>query len=175
MKVIIICNNFPPINSISSDRPFSWYLYFKQFGIYPIVITKNWLSDGSTNFNKISKEIKIEHTENGTIIRTPECLTPSLFWVNKFGKKYSIIRKFLTYFEKTLSFLTLRFDQHKEIYKEAVKFIDNSKVDCVITTGGPFILFRYGYLLTKKYSINWIADYRDGWYLNHTASISIST
>jgi hypothetical protein len=44
-------------------------------------------------------------------------------------------------------------------------------VFAVITTGEPFILFRYGYLLKSEFNVKWIADYRDGWYLNHVRSL----
>jgi hypothetical protein len=57
---------------------------------------------------------------------------------------------------------------------EAVKYLAKNDVDVVITSGEPFILFRYGYLLKKKYKIKWIADYRDGWFLNHTTILNKS-
>jgi hypothetical protein len=43
----------------------------------------------------------------------------------------------------------------------------HNKVDVIIATGEPFILFRYAHLLSKKYNTLWIADYRDGWFLNY--------
>jgi len=171
-KAIILCNDFPPINSIGAERPLSWYKYFRNFGIEPIVITKNWIPNNITAFNNISNERSVENTDLGTIIRSVKSSTPSLVWYDKFGLRISFIRKALTFGEKILSFLSIKFDQHKNIYKEARFYLKNNKVDIIITTGEPFLLFRYGYLLKKEFNIKWVADYRDGWYLNHVTSIN---
>lgn len=167
-KVLILCNDFPPINSIGADRPYSWYKYFQEFNLYPIVITKNWISNGNTRFNIISKERKIEYTDFGCIIRTSKVRTPSLWFQEKFKTKISFVRRGLSFIEKLLSFYFLRFDQHKGIYKEAYGYLNkNNDVHAIITTGEPFVLFKHGYRIKKKFGVRWIADYRDGWYLNH--------
>lgn len=167
-KVLILCNDFPPINSIGADRPYSWYKYFQEFNLYPIVITKNWQSNGNTRYNIISKEREIEYTDFGCIIRTSKVRTPSLWFQEKFKTKISFVRRGLSFIEKLLSFYFLRFDQHKGIYKEAYGYLNkNNDVHAIITTGEPFVLFKHGYRIKKQFGVRWIADYRDGWYLNH--------
>ncbi len=170
-KVLILCNDFPPINSIGADRPYSWYLYFKEFGLEPIVITKNWMSDGNTPFSEVNKIGTQEKTEFGTIIRSAKSKTPSIWFRDKFGTKFSMARKALTFIEKLFSFNFFFLDQHRSIYYEAQKYLAKNEVFAVITTGEPFILFRYGYLLKSEFNVKWIADYRDGWYLNHVRSL----
>lgn len=170
-KVLILCNDFPPINSIGADRPYSWYKYFKEFNLEPIVITKNWITDGHTPFNAVSVERSVEKTEFGTIIRAARKNTPSSWFRSVFGERLSIFRKALTLLDKLMSFSFFAFDQNSSIYKEAGQFISKNQVSLIITTGEPFVLFKYGYLLKKKYNIPWIADYRDGWYINHVRSI----
>ena len=163
-KVLILCNDFPPINSIGADRPYSWYKYFQEFNLYPIVITKNWQSNGNTRYNIISKERKIEYTDFGCIIRTSKVRTPSLWFQEKFKTKISFVRRGLSFIEKLLSFYFLRFDQHKGIYKEAYGYLNkNNDVHAIITTGEPFVLFKHGYRIKKKFGVRWIADYRDPW------------
>lgn len=172
-KVLILCNDFPPVNSIGADRPYSWYKYFHEFNLYPIVITKNWQSNGSTRFFKISKERKIEFTDFGCIIRTSKVRTPSLWFQEKFKTKISFIRRGLSLIEKLLSFYILRFDQHKGIYKEACRYLNkNNDVYAIITTGEPFVLFKHGHRIKKQFGARWIADYRDGWYLNHVTILN---
>ena len=167
-KVLILCNDFPPINSIGADRPYSWYKYFHEFNLYPIVITKNWISNGNTRFNIVSKQRKIEYTDFGCIIRTSKVRTPSLWFQEKFKTKISFVRRGLSLIEKLLSFYFLRFDQHKGIYKEAYGYLTkNNDVHAIITTGEPFVLFKHGQRIKKQFGVRWIADYRDGWYLNH--------
>ncbi|MCP4121693.1 MAG: glycosyltransferase family 4 protein, partial [Bacteroidetes bacterium] len=36
----------------------------------------------------------------------------------------------------------------------------------IVATGEPFILLKYASMLSRRYSIPWIADYRDGWNTN---------
>ena len=167
-KALIIAHDFPPLNSIGAQRPYSWYKYFHEFNLYPIVITKNWQNNGNTRFNTIGKERKIECTDFGCIIRTSKVRTPSLWFQEKFKTKISFVRRGLSFIEKLLSFYFLRFDQHKGIYKEAYGYLNkNNDVHAIITTGEPFVLFKHGYRIKKKFGVRWIADYRDGWYLNH--------
>ena len=65
LKALILCNDFPPINSIGSERPYSWFLYFKVNGIDPIVVTKNWINEANSpeekvsNFKKTTERVKI--------------------------------------------------------------------------------------------------------------------
>ena len=42
MKALILCSDFPPLNSIGAQRPYSWFKYFKANGIDTTVITKYW-------------------------------------------------------------------------------------------------------------------------------------
>jgi hypothetical protein len=170
-KILILCNDFPPINSIGAERPYSWYKYFKEFGFEPIVITKNWITDGSTPFNDVSYHRLEEITELGTIIRSAKKNTLSIRFRSIFGQRFHYLRKALTLLEKLLSFSNSSFDQHRAIYFEAKAYLKKHEVHTIITTGEPFLLFKYGYLLKKKFKVHWIADYRDGWYLNHVRSI----
>lgn len=41
-KVLILAYDFPPYVSVGGLRPYSWYKYFKEFGLYPIVVTRQW-------------------------------------------------------------------------------------------------------------------------------------
>ena len=173
-KALILCNDFPPINSIGAERPNSWYLYFNELGIHPVVITKNWNSTGNSSFNQIHNHCKRENTDYGTLIKTPRRNTPSIWFKSKNLKRFGFIGKGLTFIEKIISFKSGFIDQHYGIYLEAKRFIEKNNVSVVITTGEPFILFRYGRKLQKKFGIKWIADYRDGWYLNHNTVLDSS-
>ena len=42
MKVLVLCNDFTPLNSIGAQRPYSWFKYFKKYGAEITAITKNW-------------------------------------------------------------------------------------------------------------------------------------
>lgn len=52
----------------------------------------------------------------------------------------------------------------ENIIIEAEKVINNEKnLKAIIISGNPFIQFKFGFILNKKYKIPWIADYRDAW------------
>ena len=103
-KVLILCNDFPPINSIGAERPYSWYKYFHEFDLNPIVITKNWISDGSTPINEIDNFTSKETSKYGLIIRTKKRTLPSIWFREIFKERMGFIRKGLTFLEKILSF-----------------------------------------------------------------------
>lgn len=163
MKILIICNDFPPLNSIGAQRPYSWFRHLHKFNIQPVIITKNW-QENQNNENKIETEI---HTE-GKIVRTLSKNTATDLMLERYGpSRFTIIRKFFTFIYKEFSFLFFLFDKHSNLYYEAEKILKSENFNFIITTGEPFILFKYGYLLSKKYKIKWIADFRDGWFFNH--------
>jgi len=176
MRILILCNDFPPFNSIGAERPYSWYKYFVEEGVATTVITKNWSNSSPkcanvTSFIKPNKEVYNDGISS--IIRVPHNYILPEKISNKFGlQKYSFLRKTLTFLYKFLSFHISFFDQHNSIFNEANRYLQKNEVDILITTGEPFILFKYGYKLKQKYNLKWIADYRDGWSLNHVTSIS---
>ena len=170
-KVLILCNDFPPINSIGADRPYSWYKYFKEFDLFPVVITKNWKTDGNNGVPLVHDKTDFEKTEYGEVIRSKMRHTPSTKFLEIFGNRFSIIRKGLSFVEITLGYYISLLDRHRSIYIEAKEYLKNNQVDIIITTGEPFILFLHGLKLKRKFGVKWVADYRDGWYLNHIRTL----
>ena len=41
-KILILAYDFPPYISAGSLRPYSWYESLHEFGVYPVVITRQW-------------------------------------------------------------------------------------------------------------------------------------
>lgn len=177
-KALIICNDFPPLNSIGAERPYSWFKYFKLQGLEVTVITKDWQNPSPDPKNLVygsykSTTAKVEQLPEGTIIRVPHRLIwPDRLLVKYGAGKYSAFRKGLTFFYKMLSFLFPFFDKHYNLYLAAEELLSKEKMDVVITTGEPFVLFKYGYELRKKFNVKWVADFRDKWFLNHESNKS---
>ncbi|GDX51634.1 hypothetical protein LBMAG27_06810 [Bacteroidota bacterium] len=172
MRVLIICNDFPPLNSVGAQRPYSWFNYFNEYGIEPTVITKQWTAKieraEDVLKNASSEKIIIDKSEKGTVIRVPiELVLPEKILLKFGADKKRIWRKMLSLFYKMFSFVSFSFDKHKRLYFEARKYLQHEKPDFILITGEPFILFKYGYLLHKEFGIPWVADFRDGWKLNH--------
>ena len=154
MKALILCHDFPPINSIGAERPYSWFLYLKEKGIEPIIVTKNWISNSSNDFNYTSKEFHKEENEKGIILKTPYYHTPSLIWRKIFNDKLSTIRKALTFIEKIISFINLNFDSNRGIFLAAKKYIIENDVDVIITTESHLFYSDMDTYLKKNITLN---------------------
>ncbi len=166
-KVLILAYDFPPYVSVGGLRPYSWYKYFKEFGLYPVVVTRQWDNKYGNDLDYIapsqSKETIVEETKYGTIIRTPYKPNLSNRLLLKHGhSKFKLIRKIITAYYEFMQFL-LPIGTKSGLYHGAKKYLKDNKVDAIIATGDPFVLFKYASKLSKNNSIPWIADYRDPW------------
>jgi hypothetical protein len=166
-KVLILAYDFPPYVSVGGLRPYSWYSYFKDFGIYPVVVTRQWSNTHRNNLDYIAAsdfdDTQIDESEFGTIVRAAFKPNLSNRLLLKYGdSKFRIIRKFITAFYELGQFPFL-IGPKSSIYHAADDYLKVNKVDVIIASGGPFIMFKYASRLSQKYKVNWLADYRDPW------------
>ena len=172
-KVLILAYDFPPYVSVGGLRPYAWYNYLKEFGVEPIVVTRQW---GNTHGNRLdyisagsSKQSIVEVSEQGTIIRSPYKPNFANRLLFKYGDhRYLLMRKSISAYYEFAQFL-LPIGPKIELYKAAKHYLKNNQVDAIIATGDPFVLFRYASKLSKAFNIPWIADYRDPWSHNEEA------
>lgn len=173
-KVIILAYDFPPYVSVSGLRPYSWYKYMAQFGIYPIVVTRQWSNEFGDYRDFVSpgysSQTVIEKSEKGTIIKTPYKPNLSNRLLLKYGEeKYRLVRKVISAFYEFTQFIFI-VGPKKQLYFEAKKYLEKNEIDLIIATGEPFVLFKFASQLSKNFDIPWIADYRDTWTQNIDAS-----
>ncbi len=166
-KVLILAYDFPPYVSVGGLRPYNWYRHFKEFDIEPIVITRQW---GNTYGNSLdyiaegsSHELITETNEFGTVLRTPYHPNLSNRLLLKYGeKRFRFIRKAISGYYEFGQFL-FPIGPKAQLYKAAKEYLKTNKVDVIISTGDPFVLFSYASKLGKQFNTPWIADYRDPW------------
>ena len=120
MRVLIICNDFLPLNSVGALRPYSWFNYFKESGAEPIVITKQWETQIERPEDVLkhtsTENVIIEKSEKGTIIRVPiELILPEKILLKYGMDKKRIWRKMLIVIYKIFSFVSFSFDKHKRL------------------------------------------------------------
>ena len=167
IKVLILGYDFPPYVSVGGLRPFSWYKYFREFGVDPVIITRQWGNSYGNHLDYIApgtsaSEI-IEENELGTVIRSP--YHPNLsnrILLNKGESKWRLIRKENSAFFEVAQFY-IPVGPKIEVYHTANRYLKSNKVDLILATGDPFVLFHYANKLSKEYNTPWIADYRDPW------------
>ncbi len=156
---------------MGAQRPHSWYKYFSKFGVSPVIVTRHWEGvryGTNDNLTKITEDkVTTEVNDLGIIIRAPfrQNLRDKLMM--KYGSRYGWLRKVLTIFYNIIDLLTIHFDSKREIYLAAKNYLSNHKVDYIIATGEPYILFKYASQLSKEFGIPRNADYRDDWIGNH--------
>lgn len=173
-QLLILAYDFPPYVSVGGLRPYSWYKYLKEYGVYPIVVTRQWGNDFGDERDYIasskSKETIVEDTEFGTIIRTPYKPNLANRILLKYGKdRFSLVRKAVSAFYEFAQFIFF-IGPKSGLYHGACKYLKEHKVDAIIATGEPFVLFKYASKLSKIHNIHWIADYRDPWTQNVSRS-----
>ena len=142
-----------------------------EFGYHPVVITRHWNEDITSEVDYIKPSLKqsIEHTEDscGTLIKVP--FNPNFrdrFLIKNGLQKLAFLRKALSLFYIYKQYL---FNEKVfyDIYKEAEKYIRHNKIDVILASGEPYVLFKYANRLSAKYNIPWIPDYRDNWSNDH--------
>ncbi|AKD01951.1 glycosyltransferase [Pontibacter korlensis] len=139
MNILIITEHFPPSNKVSSFRSESWYRYFPEFGIEPVILTLNEKSVG--------KNIYSVH-------------------VNK--RKSNQLSKFKVITDGLNDYLFFSKSPYYTVYKKGLEVCAHCRIDYIIASGGPFELFKVAQALSKRTGIPWMADYRDGWSTNVT-------
>jgi len=166
-KVLILAYDFPPYVSVGGLRPYAWYNYLKEFGVEPVVITRQWENKHGNQLDYIdsgsSTETIVEKTEHGTVIRTPYQPNFANRLMLKYGeKKYRILRKSISAYYEFAQFIVPT-GPKVGLYRGAKEYLKNNNVDVIIATGDPFVLFSFASKLSKEFNIPWIADYRDPW------------
>jgi hypothetical protein len=167
MKVLILAHDFPPYVSVGGLRPYSWMKYLSVYDIHPVIVTRNW-NDEQTDTNSFIRASTIQtveqlYEEEYTLIKTP--FRPNFahrLLLKKGPSHYRILRQFYSLMMELLQFF-LPIGTKRPIYCAAKDYLKTYKVDMIIATGEPFVLFHYAKKLSAEYGVPWIADYRDPW------------
>lgn len=166
-KLLILAYDFPPYVSVGGLRPYAWYRYLKEYGVEPIVVTRQWGNKYGNELDYIapgeSDETIVETTEYGTIIRSPYKPNLANRIMLKYGRtKFSLIRKMVTAWYEFMQFFFF-VGPKSGLYRGAKEYLKHNKVDAIIATVDPYVLLRYASILSYKFRVPWIADYRDPW------------
>ena len=166
-KVLIITYYWPPAGGSGVQRWLKFVKYFRDFGIEPIVYT---VEDPQYPIEDLSLEKDIP--EEIEIIKQPIWEPNKLF--SLFGKKKTESGGFLnpnpSPFGRLLQFVRANYfipDARKFWIKPSVKYLkkylEENKINLVITTGPPHSMHLIGLNLKQQLKIKWIADFRDPW------------
>ena len=167
---MILCNDYPPLNTVAAERPSAWVSDLMDMGERVVLVTKKWT--GPETHPKhwwYGGKSKIQQSAQGQLTRilVPNRMVPTDWLMRRFPERQpAFLRKALTAIWNLGSWFHSRFDRHAHLYHGAEQYLRHHNVDVLLATGNPFQNFRHAYRLHKKFRIPWLADYRDGWYLN---------
>nr|WP_321027161.1 glycosyltransferase [Clostridium neonatale] len=179
-KVLVIAYYFPPLGWSGVQRTLKFAKYLRDFDWEPIVVTV-----GKTKFSILDQSLENELPKDINIIRIDDIVLKDVTDAMK--------RQLKGYIEASMNFIS---DENlKQLYEEEIEKIfselrdlllipdgnaiwansvikkirnkiDFNKIDVVYTTSGPYSAHIIGEYIKRKYSIPWIADFRDQWINN---------
>jgi glycosyltransferase involved in cell wall biosynthesis len=135
----------------------------KDFGVYPIIITRQWNENQKDLIDKVENNTyEVEETSSYKIIRLPFKQS-----VRDKVSQYGFLKplqKLLTLKEIILSNYSIKALPYSNFYEEVRKELNNdSSIKAVIASGRPFQSFSIGHAIKKEFDVLWIPDYRDEW------------
>ena len=163
MKVLIITYYWPPAGGSGVQRWLKFVKYLQNFDIEPVVYTV-----ANANYLKQDSSLESEIPKNINILKQPIWQPTDIF----FWKKNKQQKKGISNLSKGgfLSFVRGNFfipDPKVFWVKKSVKFLqrflNNHKVDVIISTGPPHSMHLIAKKIHQKNNIKWIADFRDPW------------
>jgi glycosyltransferase involved in cell wall biosynthesis len=167
-KVLIISYFYPPCSLTAAQRVYSFAKYLPDFGLSPIVVSRNWDHPIRNQEDLSAPSGEKEHTltnEQTNIHYLPFKGSYRDQFLVRFGEhRWVFFRKILTFFEVLLECFGLFSKDKVLLYKKAWQVIKNEDISYLIISANPFWQFYFGHLLKREFpTLKWIADYRDDW------------
>lgn len=167
MRVLILAYDFPPFVSVGGLRPYSWYRYLGEFGVEPVVVTRQWANDYGDERDFVAPsahdDVEVERSGRGTIIRAPYRPNLSNRLLLRHGpQRHRVIRKLVTAWYEVAQYYADA-GPKAPLAHAAREFLRGQRVDAIVATGNPYVLFRYASDLSREFRIPWVADFRDPW------------
>ncbi len=169
-KVLIITYYFPPAGGPGVQRWLKFVKYLPEFGVIPII----YIPENPT-YPIIDEKLLDEIPKDLTILKIPiwEPFKVARIFSKKTTKLSSGIiptKKKQRFLDKVLLAVRGNFfipDARRFWVKPSVKFlkkyIEENKIETIITSGPPHSLHLIGLSLSQKCNLRWLADFRDPW------------
>ncbi len=167
MKVLILTYYWPPAGGSGVQRWLKFVKYLPEFGIEPIVYTAK-----DPNYALVDDSLKEEVRKEQEVIYG-KILEPNDL-MHPFAGKKKISAGFLDsrpgFGQRLLNYIRANFfipDARMLWIRPSVKllssYLENNRVEALITTGPPHSVHLIGRALKKRFGIPWISDFRDPW------------
>ena len=176
-RILIITYAFPPLNSIASHRPYSWARVWCDEGhtIHVLTLAKygyDGFSDLQCDMNGIwvhEAPYLGQHGHSSVSSSTEPVKSAHRWeWLKRVTRR---IRLGLGMFGD------VRLLAYPSMVREGLRIGRDQKIDLIIATAPPEMVFFVARTLSKKLGIPWVADFRDAWFpdlrLYHTKLVGL--
>jgi glycosyltransferase involved in cell wall biosynthesis len=168
MKILILTYEFPPNTAVGAFRTWSWYKYLGEENDEITVVTRKWngVIKSKEDYEKLDEgDVQIEINGKHKIYYVPYAKQTLRDRLRQKGCVFCLLfSKLLTLIQLFTIWLFSFGDEKIMIYKKARKLLKEENYDLIITSGEPFILFKYAFDLSKEFQVPYILDYRDAWH-----------
>lgn len=170
-RVLIITYYFPPRQHIASLRPMGLAKYLPKFGWQPVILTVDLPKALDTRFQVVrtpypgdvsallKKKLRL-NSEKGFQKQIGIPVTIRGSRKSSISRIVSLVKEFFTYPDEQKAWLPYGL-------KAGCNILKSDDFDAIISTSGPETTHLIATGLKSRYSIPWIADFRDLWTQNH--------
>ena len=170
-KALIIAYYWPPAGGPGVQRWLKFVKYLPVFGVEPIVfvpenpsypiVDSSLLEEVNSNLTVIKQPIK-EPYRFAEMLSKKKSSTISKGIISE-HKRQGIVEKAMLYIRGNFFIPDARVGWVKPSVTFLHEYIQNQKIETIVTTGPPHSLHLIGLQLKQKLNLKWIADFRDPW------------
>ena len=155
MKILMLCVEFPPVNTTGNYRGAGFAKYFSENGIETVVLTCD-IKSGEETFKKKSDTLLLNGLENVKIHRFP--IKPlNKIWVKGIANRLRIWWKTTDKIAERWYYGENKINIDSIITKEAP--------DVIYVSLPPFSMVKIALKIAKKFNLPLVTDMRDAWSL----------
>jgi glycosyltransferase involved in cell wall biosynthesis len=164
LKALIITYYWPPAGGSGVQRWLYFVKYLRDFGVEPIIFTvkhPNYPIEDNSLTTLIPKDvetIKQEIWEPNNILGKKKKKSAGFLSQNP-----SFTQRIMQYIRANYFIPDARKFWIKPSVKRILNYVENNKIDWIITTGPPHSVHLIGKEIKNITGINWLADFRDPW------------
>ena len=171
-KVLIITYYWPPSGGAGVQRWLKFVKYLREYGWEPVVFTaeggelpvvdKSLGKDVPSGIEVITEPIWEPYTFYKKIIgqKKEDKIQTGFLTENK---KPKLMERFSIWVRGNLFIPDARKFWIKPSVKNLSNYLNENKVDAIVSNGPPHTTHMIGLALKKKFNIPWLADFRDPW------------
>ncbi len=171
-KVLIITYYWPPTGGAGVQRWLKFSKYFRQFNWEPVIYTPSnpdfpindptLLKDVLPNIEILRTQINEPYDVYRKIMGKKKTETVNQGFLSE-GKENKILQKMMIWVRGNFFIPDARKFWIKPSINYLSEYLNNNKIDAVISTGPPHSMHLIALGLKQKFNIPWIADFRDPW------------